>query len=273
MSLPLLPSDAGLLAMQAGVVAAPRAVAPVWQRRLRRFHGPGWAVVPAAAIIGVVFAIRYASATANVLTYLALVAVPLLAMAALGWVAHGARPVYALIAVGLFVLAWRSPGTLSGQAAAALLSGLSCVTLGALLAAVTDHRWLKAGIVAMACADVWLVATDLLQRPNDVLTAAAPGGGLPHLQSEQFGSINMGYGDMFVAGLLGAVMAGRGRLQAIAALLTLVLAGMFDVLFLVVNELPATVPVALALIVIELVLANGRRGRSTPGDAIPPPAT
>jgi len=273
MALPLLPSDAGLLAMQAGVVAAPRAVAPVWQRRLRRFHGPGWAVVPAAAIIGVVFAIRYASATANVLTYLALVAVPLLAMAALGWVAHGARPVYALIAVGLFVLAWRSPGTLSGQAAAALLSGLSCVTLGALLAAVTDHRWLKAGIVAMACADVWLVATDLLQQPNDVLTAAAPGGGLPHLQSEQFGSINMGYGDMFVAGLLGAVMAGRGRLQAIAALLTLVLAGMFDVLFLVVNELPATVPVALALIVIELVLANGRRGRSTPGDAIPPPAT
>lgn len=273
MALPLLPSDAGLLAMQAGVVAAPRAVAPAWRRRLRRFHGRGWAVVPPAAIIGVIFAIRYASGTANVLTYLALVAVPLLAMVALGWAMHGARPVYAVLAVGLFVLAWRSPGTLSGEAAAALLSGLSCVTLGVLLATVTDTRWLKAGIVAMACADVWLVATDLLQRPNDVLVAAAPGGGLPHLQSEQFGTINMGYGDMFVAGLLGAVMAGRGRLPAIAALLTLALAGMFDVLFLVVDELPATVPVALALVVIELVLANGRRGRSKQADAIPPPAT
>jgi hypothetical protein len=221
----------------------------------------------------VIFAIRYASATADVLTYLALVAVPLLAMVALGWVMHGARPAYALLAVGLFVLAWRSPGTLSGEAAAALLSGLSCVTLGALLAAVTDHRWLKAGIVAMACADVWLVASDLLQRPNDVLTAAAPGAGLPHLQSEQFGTIQMGYGDMFVAGLLGAVMAGRGRLQAIAALLTLVFAGIFDLLFLVVDELPATVPVALALVVVEGVLANGRRGRSKPADAIPPPVT
>lgn len=244
--------------MQAGVVAAPRAVAPAWQRRLRRFRGRGWAIVPPATIIGVIFAIRYASETANVLTYLALVAVPLLAMVALGWAAHGARPVCALVAVGLFVLAWRSPGTLSGQAAAALLSALSCVTLGVLLGVLTDTRWLKAGIVAMAAADVWLVASDLLQRPNDVLSAAAPGGGLPHLQSEQFGTINMGYGDMFVAGLLGAVMAGRGRLQAIAALLTLLLAGMFDVLFLVVDELPATVPVALALVVIELVLAKAR---------------
>jgi hypothetical protein len=44
-------------------------------------------------------------------------------------------------------------------------------------------------------------------------------------------------------------------------------------LFLVVDELPATVPVALALLIIEAALANGRRGRSKPGDAIPPPAT
>ena len=36
------------------------------------------------------------------------------------------------------------------------------------------------------------------------------------------------------------------------ALLTLVLAGAFDLLFFVVSELPATVPVALALIVLEL---------------------
>src|SRR5262249_59532195 len=161
------------------------------------------------------------------------------------------------LAVALFVLAWRSPGTLAGETAASLLSALSCVTLGVLLAAITDARWLKAGIVAMACADVWLIASDLLQHPNDVLSAAAPGGGLPQLQSEQFGSVTMGYGDMFVAGLLGAVMAGRGTLQALAALLTLVLAGMFDVLFLVVDELPATVPVALALVLIEVGLANG----------------
>lgn len=259
--------------MQAGVVAAPRSVALAWRARLERFHGRGWAVIPPAAIIGAIFAIRSTSETANVLTYLALVAVPLLALVALGWVVHGARPVFALIAVGLFVLAWRSPGTLAGQAAAALLSGLSCVTLGALLATVTPARWLKVGIVAMAAADVWLVAADLLQQPNDVLVMAAPAGGLPHLQSERFGSIEMGYGDMFVAGALGGLMAGRRRLQGLAALLTLGIAAIFDLLFLVVDELPATVPVALALIALEAVAANGRRGRSKPGDAIPPPAT
>jgi CHASE2 domain-containing sensor protein len=61
----------------------------------------------------------------------------------------------------------------------------------------------------------------------------------------------MGYGDMFVAALLGAVLAREGRRQGLAALLTLVLAGLFDLLFLVLHELPATVPVALALVAIE----------------------
>jgi hypothetical protein len=267
--------------LQAGVVAAPRGLDPVWAERLRRLRGRGWALIPVVSIVGVIFAIRYASATANWLTYLALVAVPILAAVALGWVAHGARPWLALIAAGLFVVAWRTPYSLSGEAAAALLSGLSCVTLGALLAAVTPSRWLKLGIIAMACADVWLIASDQLQAPNNELVAAKPGAGLPQLQSEQFGSITMGYGDLFVAGLLGAVFAARERVQRAAAVLTLVVAALFDLLFLVVDNLPATVPVALALLIVEVVLARGRFrgpvsvccGRSRREDAIPPPAT
>ncbi len=230
--------------------------------------------------MGVIFAIRYASDTASWLTYLALVAVPILAAVALGWVARGARPWFAGIAAGLFVVAWRTPYSLSGEAAAALLSGLSCVTLGALLAAVTPSRWLKLGILAMACADVWLIASDQLQAPNTELVAAKPGAGLPQLQSEQFGSITMGYGDLFVAGLLGGVYAARKRVQRAAAVITLVVAALFDLLFLVVDNLPATVPVALALLIVEIVLARGRFrpvsaycDRSRPEDAIPPPAT
>ena len=246
-------------------------------------------MIPVASIVGVIFMIRYASGTAQWLTYLALVAVPVLAFIALGWAAHGARAGFSVLALGLFVVAWRTPGSLAGQSAAALLSGLSCVTLGVLLAAVTPSAWLKAGIVAMACADVWLVASDLLQAPNDTLVAAAPGAGLPQLQSEQFGTVTMGYGDLFVAALLGAVWAHRPRIQLGAALLTLVFAAIFDLLFLVVDELPATVPVATATIVLQVVLANGRfagirsagrgagrasggRGRSRQEDAIPPPA-
>jgi hypothetical protein len=264
LSLPFLPSDAAMLGLQAGVVAAPRLTAGI--ERLERLSGRGWALVPIASIVVVVFAIRYVSDTATGLTYLALVAVPPLAAAALGWASHGARPLAALLVAPLFALAWAAHGTLVGQASGAILSALSCVTLGVLLGAVTPTAWLKVGIVLMAGADAWLVVTDLLQGPNAALVAAHPGG-LPRLQSETFGSVTMGYGDLFVAALLGAVMMSDRQRQLGAALLTLLLAGAFDLLFFVVNELPATVPVALALIVVETVSAVRRR--STRADATP----
>jgi hypothetical protein len=286
LALALIPSDAGLLALQAGIVAAPRALDPRWTERLRRLRARGWALIPVASIIGVIFAIRYASSTATWLTYLALVAVPLLAAAALGWLMRGARPWFAPIALGLFVVAWRTPHSLSGEAAGALLSGLSCVALGVLLATVTPGRWLKLGIVAMACADVWLIASDQLQAPNTVLVAAKPSGGLPQLQSEQFGTITMGYGDLFVAALLGGAFMSARTAQRIAALLTFAIAAVFDLLFLAFDNLPATVPVALSLLAVQAWrwdrarrLGGGaqaiseRYDRSTPADATPPPAT
>jgi len=283
-ALPVIPSDAGMLAIQAGAVAAPRALAPAWAARLRRLRGRGWALIPVASIIGVIFMIRFASGTATWLTYLALVAVPLLAAAALGWLMRGARWWLSPLAAGLFVLAWKLPHALSGEAAGALLSGLSCVTLGVLLATVTPGGWLKLGIVAMAGADVWLVASDLLQAPNTALDVAAPAAGLPQLQSEQFGSISMGYGDLFVAALLGGVLTARPRVQRSAALLTFAVAALFDLLFLVVDDLPATVPVATALVLVEVGLRRGRLGgkdgrlsgcygRSRRAGGTPPPAT
>ena len=277
MALPFIPSDAGLLLVQAGVVAAPRR--PPEIRQLVRFRNPTWAAVPIASIVGVVFLIRYASDTATALTYLALVAVPPLAAVALAWAMRGPAPGRPRTAAGvavtglLFGLAWAFRQSLTGEAAATLLSALSCVTLGVLLAAVAPAGWLKVGIVAMAAADSWLVVSDLLQAPNATLVAAQPAANLPQLQSELFGSVSMGYGDMFVAGLLGAVLAADRRRQWRAALLTLVLAGLFDLLFLTLSELPATVPVALALIGVEVServrpVSAGRRPWPR-GDAIP----
>ncbi|HEY2650886.1 MAG TPA: hypothetical protein VGI50_03125 [Solirubrobacteraceae bacterium] len=255
MALPFIPSDAAMLALQAGVVAAPRRAPEIPQ--LARFRSPGWAIVPIASIVVVVFAIRYISDTATGLTYLALVAVPPLAAVALAWGVRGGRTspartagAIALTAL-LFALAWVFHSSLVGEGSAALLSALSCVTLGVLLAAVAPPGWLKLGILAMAAADTWLVASDLLQAPNATLVAAAPVGHLPQLQSELFGSVSMGYGDLFVAGLLGAVLASDRRRQLQGALITLVLAGLFDLLFLTLSELPATVPVALTVIVLE----------------------
>jgi hypothetical protein len=270
-ALPFIPSDAGLLALQAAVVAAPRPVErPAW---MERFRGRGWALLPIGSIVVVVFAIRYVSDTATGLTWLALIAVPILAAVALGWAMRGARRWAALLAIPLFVLAWAAKTSLPGEAAASLLSALSCVTLGVLLAAVTPPSWLKAGIVLMAAADSWLVISDLLQAPNSALVAASPPAGLPQLQSEIFGTVSMGYGDLFVAALLGAVLAARWTSQWQAALLTFVIAALFDLLFLTISELPATVPVALALIVIEaarrLSVARQRRRPSMRADAIP----
>ena len=74
MALPFIPSDAAMLALQAGVVAAPRPVSRL--RIAERLRGPAWALVPAGSIVVVIFAIRYVSNTATGLTYLALLAVP-----------------------------------------------------------------------------------------------------------------------------------------------------------------------------------------------------
>src|SRR5438270_13838972 len=106
-----------MLALQAATVAAPRAVArPAWLERVR---GRGWALVPIGSIVLVVFAIRYVSDTATGLTWLALIAVPLLAAAALGWAARGSRPPAALLAIPLFVLAWAAKASLVGEASGA----------------------------------------------------------------------------------------------------------------------------------------------------------
>jgi len=250
MALAFIPSDAGLLALQAGVVASPRVVPRI--AIAQRLRSRAWALLPIASIVGAIFAIRYMSDTATGLTYLALIAVPPLACAALGWASRGCRPLAAIAALPLFILAWAADGSLAGDAAGALLSALSCVTLGVLLAAVTPARWLKLGILLMAGADTWLVISDLLQAPNATLVAAQPAGGLPQLQSELLGNVSLGYGDLFVAGLLGAVLAADRRRQWRAALLTLAIAAVFDLLFLVISELPATVPVALALITDQL---------------------
>jgi hypothetical protein len=267
--LPFWMSIALLSAAQGAVVALPgRLVTP----SLARLGGRRWAAVLPISVIAFVLVTRAAEqASAQGLTYLALCAVPLLAALALGWLAHGARPAWALAVLPLFALAWAARGELAGEGAALALSAFSCVALGVLLAAITPPRWLAAGIVAMALADTALVVSDLLQRPNDALNAAHPAAGLPILQSATFGSAVMGYGDLFIAAALGALLADTvGRsVQLRAARLTVLLALGFDLLFFFVNELPATVPVALTLILLGLVRRreSSRRRGSRPGGA------
>jgi hypothetical protein len=63
---------------------------------------------------------------------------------------------------------------------------------------------------------------------------------------------SLGYGDVFVAGVLGGVLARRRQAQWPIALLVLALAWAWDALFYVFDTLPATVPVALATVICVL---------------------
>lgn len=240
MSFPV--SIATLSLFQAALVALPRYRAPfAWMP-----SSPWWALVPAGSIVVVVFGIEAAPNSADALTWLALLSVPPLAAFALGWLLHGTAPPWALLAVPLFVLASASQGSLAGEVAAALLSGLACVALGWLLVCVVPARLLRWGIYTMAAIDAVLVGGELLQGPSAVLSAAAPAD-LPRLQVLEFGTARMGFGDAFVAATVGCLLAGARRRQLWAAGLTAALGLAFDLLFFALDTLPATVPVAVAL--------------------------
>src|SRR5258705_8729328 len=127
MALPFWLPDAVLLIAQASLIALPRAPPPPV---LRRLSGAWWALVPAVSIAAVVAAIALDPGTADVLTWLALVATPILAAVALGHIVVGARPSRAFAVVPLLIVAWAAKDSLSGETAALSLTALGCVTLG-----------------------------------------------------------------------------------------------------------------------------------------------
>jgi hypothetical protein len=260
-------SIAALSLTQAAVVALPGS------RRLaalERLRSGWWALIPAGSVVAFVFGVRALGGAADGLAYLALVAVPPLAAAALGWLVHGARPALALAVLPLFALAWADRQGVPGEAAGLCLDALSCVALGVLLVAVTPRLAVEIAILVMAATDLWAVVTNLLAAPNQALNAVIPIAHLPQLQSETLYHASMGYGDLFVAGLLGALLARDRAQQRRGALLAAVLALALDLSFFAVNVLPATAPIALTLIALRLA---SRSLRSQPPARRPRPRT
>src|SRR6201996_1754940 len=208
----------GFLSLVQGILLViPRA--PMATPLLARFQGRWWALILPLSIVVVIGGIALDSASARFLTWLALIAVPPLAAIALGWIVHGGRPWFALAAVPLFAIAWAAKGELGGQSCALALSALACVTLGWLLVCVVLARWVKFGIYAMATVDAYLVFTELLQEPNSVLNAPPACDRTIQLR--------------------GAILAGF-------------LCCAWDLLFFAIKTTPATVPVPLSLLTLEL---------------------
>lgn len=248
-----------LVAFQAACLLLVGFGLPAWAVR---FRGRWWALVLPLSVAVVVASISAFPGTADLLTWVALFGVPIGAALAFGWAMPGARAIVGLLAVPLLALAWAEPDATVGQLARCGLVAGSVITLGRLLAGGVPLGWLKAGVYAMAAIDAYLVFSGSLEAPNNVLVAAAPGGGLPQLQSAGFGSFSIGYGDFFIAAVVGGILAAeRSRsLIAATAVAMVAIAMLWDQLFLVYDILPATIPPALALLGAE---ALARRRRTT----------
>ncbi|MFT4083973.1 MAG: hypothetical protein QM638_15460 [Nocardioides sp.] len=262
------PSDAVLVATQASLVCGPRPRLPAALARLRS-SAWAWLLLP-VSLGGTIAVLAVAPGLGLGYAWLAAVGVPLMAAVAAGAalpdrLPAGLRITVAILGTAVLLgLGWGLRGELVGQAAASALTALSACAVASYLAALAPAPLLKVGLVVMAALDAVLVFSQALAGPNDTLNAASPGAGLPHLQVAVFGSALIGYGDLFVAAVLGCLVAPRRRWPV--ALLVLALSAVFDLLFLVVDELPATVPVAVALLLVEVCRRRwGQPGPRDPG--------
>jgi hypothetical protein len=243
------PDTALLDAAQALCIALPAAGLPAL---LLRFGGAGWSLVAPLSVVATVVAITVAAASADVLTWIALLLVPPACALALGWAVHGARPWMAVLAVPLLAAALVGPDDPIGQVGRLGLIVGSCVTAGRLLAGAAPLTLLKAGVIAMATIDAVFIFGDFFGDQNAQFNAAVPAADLPRLQVADIGDVSTDYGDYFVAGLVGAILAVERRPQVVAALATFAVAQAFNQLFLVVDSLPGTVPPALVLLAFEV---------------------
>jgi hypothetical protein len=245
-------------AAQALCVALPAAGVPAF---LLRLGGRGWALVAPVSVVASVVAIAAAGASADVITWIAFLLVPAGCALALGWAMHGARPWLALAIVPLLAAALAAPDDPAGRVARLIMIVGSCATAGRLLAAAAPLHWLKAGVVAMAVVDAVFIFGDLWGEQNAAFNAAAPAEGLPRLQVADVGDVSTDYGDYFVAGLVGAILAAERRPQALAAAATLIAAEAWNQLFLLVDSLPGTIPPAVVMLAFD---AWYRRSRARP---------
>ncbi len=230
---------------------------------LRALRHPLFAAVPLLALLGVVLWLRAKPDDAGALAELALLAVPLLALIA----AARTGPLAFALVVAMVVLTVRDHDSIAGQVAALGLIAASCTVLGAVLVEVTPARWLGLGIAATAAVDLVLVASGFLTPATLALNTAGVAESLPQLQRVELGPLTMGYADLFLPALVGALLATRARTRHWVTLLTLCFALAAGLVFLAADRLPATVPVALALLVVEGVSAIVPPWRTADGSA------
>jgi len=226
--------------------------------RIRRH--PALGLLPLALIGGLVVVLGAWPRGVELATALAAVAVPLLALAAGLHVRRWAVPI-AIAAPLLWLAAWRlAPGPWP-DLAADLLIVMAAATLGRLTGWVAPRWALAIGVLLATGVDIWQVAQIQVQPVAEALGAAEPPSGLPSLQELRLAGATMGWGDVYIAALVGAIVA-VSRRAAIAAVAGCAVGGLLlGLLFAWVQFVPATVGPALGLILAGAVEHRAVRAR------------
>jgi hypothetical protein len=241
--------------LEAALVFVPRAAS---FRCLERLRSPFWTLVLPGSIIVGTFGLIALPWTASTTLVVAAVTTPLLALVAIASVVRG-RSLIGPLAIVAGVCAVLATG-LAGQLGASVITALACLTVGVTLQRLIPGRWLLVGVVAMAVTDIVLLESGAGYHQTMLLAAAANNFHGPHFTGARVGGTTIGYPDLFLAALLGAALAGS-RLQRGAAVLLGVLVVAYDSLLAPGVLLPATVPIAVTLVIVSLI-ARARGGRA-----------
>jgi hypothetical protein len=247
-----------LATLEGALVALPKADA---LEPLRTLRSPAWAALLPGSILAGTFLPLAMPSMALGLVLMAGVITPLLATVAVLEVVRGPRAALLALAFALAVIAALISGW-AGQISATALTALGCLAVGTALARLIPRRWFVLGVLGMCLADVALLASGIGTSAAQLMASATRDVHGPVFSQADIGRVSADYPDLVLAAVLGGFLAGRHR-QLIAAVLVAVLGAAYGLLLLpVAHLLPATVPIGLALLMLESLDARRAASRA-----------
>jgi hypothetical protein len=247
-----------LATLEGSLVALPKANA---LEPLRTLRSPFWAALLPGSIVAGTFLPLVMPSMALGLVLMAGVITPLLAAVAVLEVVRGPRTALLALALVLSVIAALISGW-EGQLSATALTALGCLAVGTALARLIPRSWFVLGVLGMCLADVALLASGIGTSAAQLMASATRDVHGPVFSQADIGRVTTDYPDLVLAAVLGGFLAGRHR-QLLAAVLVTVLGAAYGLLLLpIAHLLPATVPIALALLMLESVDARRAASRA-----------
>ena len=200
-------------------------------------------VAPPLIFVAMVALLSNHPDAASVVLQVATVGVPALAAIATKDLSRRGWPAIVATLLGA-ALIWSDE--LAGQVATLALLVLSCVAIGSLVPRLGHPAALAAGAAALAASDVILVLLGPVGTASNAM-ASVRLGHLPSFGEAVVGNVHMGYGDLAIAGIAGAIAARRPGGASRVGALTLVLFLAEAAVLAGPTAYPATVPVIGAL--------------------------